>query len=122
MDQHEQRGFADYAAGYRKFYKTAADARSIGEGWMRGAAADASGASALGVVLHYTGGPVPPRAASGVVASAAYGAQRFRARFSVEQLPVIERQRLSLLETAREDPVARAFLSGDARDAAGGFI
>src|SRR3954465_2616469 len=99
MDRHaqrsaemqERRDFADYAAAYRKVYKTA-DARRIGEGWMRAAAADASGASAAGMGLHPIGGAAPPRAASDVTVSAAYGAQRFRARFSVEHLPLLERE------------------------------
>src|SRR3954447_5337068 len=108
MDRHEHRSaeararqdFADYDATYRRVYKNA-DARRIGEGWMRAAAADASGASTAGMVMFPAGGLVPPGDASDVIVSAAYGSLRFQARFGVELLPLLERQWSSFLDVAR---------------------
>src|SRR4051812_15859968 len=113
-EMQERQRFADYDATYRKVYKNA-DARSIGEGWMRGAGAEASGASVAGMVLYPAGEPAPLRDASDVAVSAAYGSLRFQARFRVEHLPLLERQWSNFIEAAREDPVAKALLSGDAR-------
>jgi hypothetical protein len=70
-----RKSFTDYDAIYRRAFKKV-DAREIGEGWMRGAAAEAAGIKAM--ILHLPNEPPPPYSACDVELSAAYGSQRFQ--------------------------------------------
>jgi hypothetical protein len=91
MNRHERRAaeaqtrksFTDYADVFRRAFKKV-DEREIGEGWMRGAAAEAAGIA--GVILHRPDEPPPAASACDIELSAAYGSQRFQAFMRREDL------------------------------------
>lgn len=95
MNRHDRRAqeaqarksFEDYASAFRKAFKKVDD-REIGEGWMRGAKAEAD--DIKGMVIHPPGEPPPPASACDISLSAAYGAQRFDAVTRSEWLPVLQ--------------------------------
>ena len=63
-----RKSFTDYDATYRRAFKKV-NAREIGEGWMRGAAAEADGIKAM--ILHPPTEPPPPQSACDIELSAA---------------------------------------------------
>jgi hypothetical protein len=128
MNRHERRAaeaqtrnsFKEYDALYRQAFKKVND-RDIGEGWMRGAAADANGIA--GMVIHPPNEAPPHRDQCDVELSAAYGPQRFVAHVKSEHIKTLEAQWLELVNAintncrGRDNP-----LTSDARSDARQFI
>jgi len=111
MNRHDRRAqeaqtrksFTDYDAIYRRAFKKADD-REIGEGWMRGAEAEANGIKAM--IIHPTHEPPPPRSACDIELSAAYGEQKFQAFTKAEYLTTLQAGWPKFLDAARTQPDA----------------
>jgi len=112
-----RKNFADYQTIYRQAFKKADD-REIGESWMRGAAAEASGISAT--IIHPTHQPPPPRDACDVELSAAYGSQQFQAFTRKEFLTMLQEGWPKFVEIISRQPDAP--VSGDMRHDARAFM
>jgi hypothetical protein len=125
MNRHERRAaeaqtrdsFKNYEALYRRAYEKVDD-RHIGESWMRGAAAEASGIDSM--ILHPSGEAPPRRDQCDLELSAAYGSQRFVAFAKSEFLETLEKQWPAFLDAVRDDPNDR--VTGDERSNAREFI
>jgi len=119
-NRHERRAaeaqtrqsFAHYDAMYRKAFKIVND-RDIGEGWMRGEAADASGIDSM--IIHGAGETPPPRDACDIELSAAYGSQRFTAYAKRAQLEPLTKQWKQFLDLIRETDNSLGDTRRDAR-------
>ena len=127
MNRHDRRAeearsrksFEDYDAVYRKAFRKV-DARAIGEGWMRGAKAEALGIA--GMVIHPTDAPAPASSAEcDIHLSAAYGTQRFDASVRSADLPVLVAQWPAFVEVIRNSP-SSGIISKDPRSDARQFI
>jgi len=78
------KGFEQYRELFRRAYSKSSD-REIGEGWMRGEAAAASGVD--GMFIHPTGEAAPPPRDDDIRLSASYGQQSFKARVAASYFP-----------------------------------
>jgi len=84
MGATEDKGFDQYRELFRRVYSESSD-REIGEGWMRGEAAAASGVD--GMIIHPTGEAAPPARDDDIRLSASYGQQSFKARVAASYFP-----------------------------------
>lgn len=94
QEAQARKSFEDYDATYRKAFRKA-DAREIGEGWMRGAKIEADGIA--GYVIHPPGMTLTHADCDAAI-SAAYGAQRFKVVARAADLDVLARQWAAMLE------------------------
>jgi hypothetical protein len=125
MNRHERRAreaqtrksFTDYSDTYRKAFRKVDD-REIGEGWMRGAKAEAAGVNA--VIIHPPGATPPPFDQCDIELSARYGAQQFGAVTRSEYLPTLQAEWPKLVEQFRKLP--NSPVSGDPRADGRSFI
>ena len=94
MNRHERRAaeaearraFEKYRALCQRAYKKSDD-RTIGESWMRGETAAASGIDAM--FIHPVGEKPPPVSDSDILLSARYGPQEFKARTTSANFPIM---------------------------------
>ena len=84
MGATSDKGFEQYHELFRRAYGKSSD-REIGEGWMRGEAAAASGVD--GMIIHPTGETPPEARDDDIRLSATYGTQSFKARAAANYLP-----------------------------------
>jgi len=81
--------FDSYAAVCRRALKNV-DRRDIGEGFMLGAAADASGTA--GMIVYPPNEVPPPREQCGIELSATYGSQQFVAYAKAEYIEALKQE------------------------------
>jgi hypothetical protein len=86
MGATSDKGFEQYQEMFRRAYSKSSE-REIGEGFMRGEAAAASGVD--GMVIHPTGEAPPPLRDDDIRLSASYGEQCFKARAAASYLPTL---------------------------------
>jgi hypothetical protein len=125
MNRHDRRAeeaktrnsFTHYSNVYRNAFNKADD-RRIGEGFMRGAKAEANGIAAM--VLHPPGATPPSFDECDVAISASYGEQQFRAVTKAEHLDTLQTEWPKLVEQFKKMPEAP--VTDDMRFDARGFI
>jgi hypothetical protein len=110
-------GFEKYRELFQHAYKIA-DARDIGEDWMRGEALRADGTAYM--ILHPTGAPPPAATDDDIRLSASYGPQCFQARTTREWFPTLVAMWPQFLDAIRDLP--NSPVTGDPRHDARALI
>ena len=109
-----RKSFEEYASAYRKAFRKADD-REIGEGWMRGAKAEAD--DIQGMVIHPPGETRPAASACDIFLSVAYGTLRFDAVTRSEYLPTMQAEWPKIIEQLREKGIIESLDVDPRRDA-----
>ena len=112
-----RKSFAEYSDTYRKAFRQV-DEREIGEGWMRGAAAEAKGFSHI--IVHPPGEAPPPFDQCDITLSTSYGPQHFRAVTTVKTLDFMQAEWLRAVKVIGKLP--KTPVTDDPRNDARGFI
>jgi hypothetical protein len=113
------KGFEAYRELYLCAYGKSSD-REIGEGWMRGEAAAASGVD--GMFIHPTGEAAPAPRDDDIRLSVSYGQQSFKARVAANYLPALVGVWPDFLRQLRKLGLGKNVMTDDARHDAREFV
>src|SRR5262249_50690470 len=118
MGATTDKGFEQYRELFRKAYSKSSE-REIGEGFMRGETAAASGVG--GMIIHPTGEAAPSPRDDDIRLSASYGQQSFKARAAASYFPKLVDIWPDFLRQARKAGIELP-VTGDKRHDAREFI
>jgi hypothetical protein len=119
MGATSDKGFEQYQEMFRRAYSKSSE-REIGEGFMRGEAAAASGVD--GMIIHPTGEAPPPLRDDDIRLSASYGEQSFKGRVAASYYSKLVDIWPGFVRDMRKRGLGQDVITDDARHDAREFI